>query len=126
MSTSLCNASEIKEGYARGFDLLGDGKDTVFVIHVEGAFYAYVNACPHYRQADRVPLAWGKDKYLNADATHIACAGHGALFEAQTGLCVSGPCKGTSLVRVPIEISSEGRLNLPTTRLTGENNDPTR
>lgn len=126
MSTYLCQTSDLDSGTARGFDLLGDGKDTVFVVNVQGAFHAYVNACPHYDQDDRVPLAWGKDKYLNAAGTHVVCAGHGALFDAQTGECISGPCKGASLVRVPIVISSEGKLRLPTTRLTGDNNDPTR
>lgn len=126
MSTNLFYATDIKDGHARGFDLLDDGKDTVFVVHVQDAFYAYVNACPHYSQAARVPLAWRKDKYLNAAGSHIVCAGHGALFEAQTGFCVSGPCKGASLVRVPIEISSEGKLSLPPRRLTGDSNDPTR
>lgn len=126
MLTTLCRATDIGSGSARGFDLLGDGQDTVFVVNVQGAFHAYVNACPHYEQNARVPLAWAKNKYLNAAGTHIVCAGHGALFDAKTGECISGPCKGASLVGVPIEISSEGVLALTTTRLTGDSNDPTR
>lgn len=126
MSTKLCIASDIENGDARGFDLRGDGKDTIFVVRVEDAYHAYLNACPHYDQSARVPLAWSKNKYLNAAGSHIVCAGHGAYFDAQTGECVGGPCKGSALTRVAIEISSEGWLSLQNKRLTGDENDPTR
>ncbi|MDN8037073.1 Rieske (2Fe-2S) protein [Burkholderia vietnamiensis] len=126
MLTGLCSAIDFASASARGFDLRGDGKDTIFVVNVQGSLHAYVNACPHYEQSARVPLAWARNKYLNAAGTHIVCTGHGALFDAMTGECISGPCKGASLVRVPIEVSSEGVLTLTTTRLTGDSNDPTR
>ena len=51
------------------------------------------DACPHYGDT---PMAWRTDAYLNAARDRIVCASHGAEFEIETGLCVTGAALGQS------------------------------
>jgi len=104
----LCHASELADGRSRGFDPTASGRDTLFVVRRNG-LHAYRNACPHWAETS---MAWRKDAYLNADATRIVCAAHGAQFEIDTGLCLLGPCIGQSLMRVPLITSDDGMLNV--------------
>ncbi len=106
----LCNIAELKEGSSRGFDPLSKGYDTVFVVRQKGGqLYAYKNDCPHHPGS---PLAWKKDAYLSFDGKRIACHGHGAQFEIESGLCLSGPCLGESLQRLSIKQEDNGDLIL--------------
>lgn len=102
----LCHATDVPEGAARGFDPTGRGRDTLFVVR-RGGLYAYRNHCPHWSETS---MAWRKDAFLNADATRIVCAAHGAQFDINTGLCTMGPCIGQSLIRVPVVADGDGML----------------
>lgn len=77
----------------------------------DSGFVAYVDSCPHYRGG--TPMAWRTDAYLNAEGTHLTCYAHGALFEIETGACVSGPCLGRKLTRVPLQEEPDGSLSVP-------------
>ena len=103
----LCHRSELAEGSARGFDPHSHGRDTVFVVRRSG-FHAYRNACPHWEGAS---MPWRKDAYLNADATRIVCSAHGAQFDIGTGVCLTGPCPGQALTRVPLIEAEDGSLH---------------
>jgi nitrite reductase/ring-hydroxylating ferredoxin subunit len=102
----LCQADEIAEGAARGFDLDGEGEDTIFLVRVGGKLSGWRNACPHI---DGAPMAWRRDGYLNAAGNLIVCYAHGAEFRPDTGVCVQGPCYGDRLTPAPIE-EDEGAL----------------
>ena len=97
----LCRLDELADGRSKGFDPLGEGRDTMFVVRRENEVFGYRNACPHY---DFARMAWRKDEYLNADHTRIQCGAHGALFRIEDGLCVIGPCVGEALTPVPLEV----------------------
>jgi len=97
----LCRFDELEDGHSRGFDPLGEGRDTMFVVRRGERLYAYRNLCPHY---DRARMAWRKNEFLNADRTRIMCGAHGALFEIESGDCKIGPCRGQRLTPVPLEI----------------------
>ena len=101
----LCHLDDIPEGAARGFDLKGEGRDSVFVVRKAGEVFAYRDACPHYQGATSLP--WRKNAYLGASRQFIVCAAHGAEFEIDTGLCVHGPCLGESLTNVRIHMSED-------------------
>jgi nitrite reductase/ring-hydroxylating ferredoxin subunit len=103
----LCRASDLPEGRSRGFDPTATGRDTLFVVRRNGV-HAWRNACPHWADT---PMAWRKDAYLNADATRIVCAAHGAQFEIATGLCTLGPCVGQSLTPVALVAADDGMLS---------------
>lgn len=106
--TDLCAASEIEERNAREFSF-GEGRDTFFMIITrrDGQLHAYVNACPHYQLRLNSPN--NPDRLMTLDRDKLKCAHHLALFDPLTGLCVGGPAKGDSLIRVPIEIEN-GRI----------------
>ena len=57
-------------------------------------------------------MAWRKDAFMNADATRIVCAAHGAQFDIATGVCILGPCIGESLRRVRLIELEDGSLNV--------------
>ena len=103
----LFHSDELAEGEVRGFDPVGAGQDTLFVLRHAGRLHAWANACPHLG----VPMAWRRDAYLNASGTHVQCHAHGALFDKTSGLCVQGPCLGQHLKRIPLVSDEAGRVH---------------
>lgn len=96
----LCSAADIADGQAKSFDF-GDGaaRESIFVIRRAGRILAYRNHCPHIGS----PLDWPEGQFFNADASHLLCHTHGALFRPEDGLCVRGPCRGKALTSAPIK-----------------------
>lgn len=108
----LCRLDQVVEGQALGFDPLGRGADSVFVLRSEGQVFAYLNSCPHLA----VPLQYRKDRFLSADGLRIVCYAHGAQFLPHSGECVYGPCLGQSLTGLAWR-EDDGWLWLTTERL---------
>lgn len=97
----LCPAAEIAEAAGKGF-AIGTGRDRreIFVIRKDGVLRGYVNSCPHVGS----PLDIVPDRFFAGDHTHLMCFTHGALFRAEDGYCVRGPCRGLSLDALEIEV----------------------
>ena len=90
----LCDLDDIPDGDSCGLRY----KEHPFIAVRQGEqAYIYYNRCPHLG----VPLEWQPDKFLNTDKTLIQCNTHGALFTIDEGLCVSGPCHGDNLMKIP-------------------------
>lgn len=90
----------IAEGKARNFVLqMKAGRFHGFVVRRGDAVFGYVDRCPHAG----LPLTQRLDDYLTPDGSLIACSWHGALFAAETGACVGGPCMGQALTPWPVE-----------------------
>lgn len=104
----MCRFADLVDGASRGFDPLGEGRDTMFVVRQGAAVHGWRNNCPHI---DGARMGWKRDEFLNGDRSMIACAAHGALFEIDTGVCTIGPCLGQSLTPVPLQIR-EGNVFL--------------
>ena len=102
----ICMMEEVPECEARAFDT-EDG-DTIFITQRDGSFYAYQNVCPHLQ----VELEFLENQFLDQDQEFIQCSTHGALFEVETGLCISGPCQGDTLEKVNIKVHSDGGIYL--------------
>lgn len=102
MITPLCKTDEISDPGARSFEI-GEGRSSIslFVVHKNGSFHAYINSCPH----TGANLDWQENQFLDMDNMFIQCSNHDALFEVDTGECISGPCVGDSLT--PIELVIE-------------------
>ncbi len=97
----LCAIDDIPDGRGKGLTVDGaDGPFEIFVVRNGAAIHAYVNSCPHVG----TPLDWAPDQFMDSTGGFIMCATHGALFEIANGACVSGPCAGARLQRVPIEV----------------------
>ena len=104
IDTHLCTAAELPEGSAKGFEALG-----IFLNRHAGQVHGWLDICPHHGST---PLPWRRDAYLNADASRIVCAAHGAQFEPATGLCTLGPCLGQRLTRVAVHETAAGEIHL--------------
>jgi nitrite reductase/ring-hydroxylating ferredoxin subunit len=96
--TLLCVPAEVQAQAAlRGAACyVAPNGEVYLVVHDAGAYVVFMNRCPH-RQ---LPLDSGGRVFFTADRQWLICANHGAKFEPQTGVCVSGPCAGKRLQRV--------------------------
>ena len=105
----LCHRHDIEDGEAKGFTLgSGDSRCEIFVVREGNALFGYVNSCPHIG----TPLDWVPDQFMSADGSYILCATHGALFEVETGHCISGPCAGLNLKPVGLCVDDKGGVHL--------------
>jgi naringenin degradation protein FdeD len=73
------------------------------LVNDNGRFHAYVNRCRHMP----TPLDFIRDQFVSEDGRYLMCYTHGALYERGTGLCVSGPCQGESLYRLPVSVDQD-------------------
>jgi len=90
VNISLCPISAIDEGEARSFIL---SQTRLFAVKSGGNIHVYINRCPHLG----IQLQWQEHAFLTNEKDFIKCSNHGALFEIDTGLCISGPCRGEKL-----------------------------
>lgn len=97
----ICPLHELADPGAREFTMgEGDWPLRGFVVRSGNAVRAYVNHCPHAG----FPLNWTPDGFLAPDSRLILCSMHGAVFEIETGLCISGPCDGLKLRALPVRV----------------------
>ena len=97
----ICPLHELPDPGAKGFTMGGgDWPLRGFVVRHGRAVRAYVNHCPHAG----FPLNCQPDASLAPQAPLILCAMHSALFEIETGICVSGPCAGLGLRTLPVRV----------------------
>jgi nitrite reductase/ring-hydroxylating ferredoxin subunit len=102
----LCPLADLPEGEALdaiGFPANAPNRAGIFVVRHADGVRAYVNRCPHLG----TPLNWSPDRFLDLERQHIICATHGAVFNVQDGMCISGPCQGDSLESVPAEVRDD-------------------
>jgi len=99
----LCAVDDLADRSSRGF-LVGEGPWPLsgFLVRKGERIHAYLNRCPHVRHR----LNLKPDEFLTSDRTLIVCGSHGALFDIESGYCISGACLGKSLVSIPIEIAA--------------------
>jgi len=99
---AICPVRELADPGAKGFTLgSGDWPLRGFVVRRGATVRAYVNHCPHAG----FPLNWQPDQFLAPRAPLILCVMHGALFDIETGTCVSGPCAGMALRALPVRVA---------------------
>jgi nitrite reductase/ring-hydroxylating ferredoxin subunit len=100
----LCRLGELDACGAKEFAVgEGDWPLRGFVVRYAGRVAAYVNRCPHAGH----PLNLSPDRFLTSEGDLILCNSHGALFAPESGLCVSGPCRGRSLQALPIRVEDD-------------------
>jgi nitrite reductase/ring-hydroxylating ferredoxin subunit len=99
---AICPVHDLADPGAKGFTLgSGDWPLRGFVVRRGEVLRAYVNHCPHAG----FPLNWQPDRFLAPGAPLIRCVMHGALFDIDTGACVSGPCQGKGLRALPLRVA---------------------
>lgn len=110
-ATRLCALDDIDNPGSAAFDV-GDALSgvlgerwagfEVFVVRQGEQLHGYINACPHTSG----PLDWTPGQFLDAEKKRIQCSTHHALFKADDGLCIAGPCIGQSLVPVSLRVEA--------------------
>lgn len=75
-------------------------RQSLIVLRQGARVRAWLNVCPHAGRR----LDWAPGKFLVDKEGRLVCAAHGAVFEMGQGECVDGPCKGSSLVPVPVSL----------------------
>ena len=79
----------------------------------DGEVRAYKNECRHLpmRLDDREPR-----ELWDSSRRYLVCSSHGARYQPSDGLCVSGPCEGSHLKSLPIEVN-DGVVYLDTSKI---------
>jgi len=99
MSFRLCAIRDLEENVGRSFrSPVGE----VILVMRDGQIYAWQNICPHLG----INLEFNPDEFMDCEQHFLLCSNHGALFQVEDGLCVSGPCHGESLMSVSIRMDS--------------------
>jgi nitrite reductase/ring-hydroxylating ferredoxin subunit len=99
----LIALAEIPDGGARETEAIVDGiAESLILVRQGTRATAFLNVCPHAGHR----LDWSPGNFL-FDQGRLVCAVHGACFDRSTGLCVSGPCRGSSLRSVAV-VESDG------------------
>jgi len=99
MSFRLCAVRDLEENAARSFR---SPAGEVILVKRDGQIHAWQNICPHLG----INLEFNPDEFMDCEQHFLLCSNHGALFQVEDGLCVSGPCHGESLLNVSIRIDS--------------------
>lgn len=105
----ICRSEDLPDG-GDGvcFELVGpDGRQSAFVVRWQGRVWGWLNQCRHIP----IELDWNPGKFLDDSGLYLVCASHGALYEPDTGLCVSGPCGGQRLFPLSV-VERDGSIYL--------------
>jgi len=78
-----------------------------FVVRYAGVVYGYLNVCAHRW----VELDWERGKFFDMTNRWLICSSHGALYDPESGLCVSGPSRGERLTTLPV-CERDGEVSL--------------
>jgi nitrite reductase/ring-hydroxylating ferredoxin subunit len=108
---SVCRLEDIK--IESGKEVSIDAADKTFWVMLfnrQGVVLGFFNQCPHQGRA----LNLASDRFLFDKKNQLVCPHHGACFDLQSGMCVSGPCEGNALKPVKVSvIEGEVFVDLP-------------
>ena len=98
----ICALDAIPDGGSKGVTLGKPGGECdIFLVRRGARVFAYVNSCPH----TGATLNFQPDQFMSFDNFYIQCSIHGAQFRIDDGYCVYGPCRGSSLRHIDIEVN---------------------
>jgi nitrite reductase/ring-hydroxylating ferredoxin subunit len=93
--TVICSSDDLAVGGLGVCFEVADENDVwpAFVVRHPQGVAAYINRCAHLS----LELDWDRGNFFDLNQRYLICAAHGALYAADTGECVSGPCNGSGL-----------------------------
>ena len=96
----ICSSAELVDGGdGVRFQVTRQGASLpAFVVRWQQRPFAYINECQH----QSTELDWNAGDFFDESKLYLMCATHGALYQPDNGLCVSGPCFGARLA--PVEV----------------------
>ena len=80
----------------------GDEREAILVREDDEVF-GWLNYCQHFTH---IKLDKGSGAPMRDD--ELVCANHGAMFEADTGMCTYGPCEDAYLQEIDVTVSDGG------------------
>jgi len=98
--TVLCALSDIPD--PGGIAVTAAGARLLLIRHGARVF-AYQDRCPHMG----ISLLWPPRPFAVEGGRFLVCANHNAVFRAEDGVCVHGPCEGERLLPRPVEIAGD-------------------
>ncbi|MCE5234227.1 MAG: Rieske 2Fe-2S domain-containing protein [Mizugakiibacter sp.] len=103
----LCRLDDIPDGGATAVEVDSPSGGFSLILLRDGeAVRAFHNECPHAGRR----LDWAPGKFLLKDRV-LVCAAHGASFDAGSGACLGGPCRGACLAGLPVRVE-DGEVKL--------------
>ena len=107
VSASLIRRADLPTSGIVAVEAVIDGEQEAIIVHChDGSISAWLNVCPH--QGRRLDYAPGK---FLIDKGRLVCAAHGATFRLNDGVCVAGPCRGSSLRAVMVRVGDDDALS---------------
>jgi nitrite reductase/ring-hydroxylating ferredoxin subunit len=105
----VCPSSAIRDReHGMRFRIVGENDVAeAFIVRFRGTLHGYINRCPHV-PADAVTLDEPKGVFFDRLGRFLVCRRHSALFDAASGACVRGPCRGASLSRIDVVENEDG------------------
>jgi nitrite reductase/ring-hydroxylating ferredoxin subunit len=101
VTKTLCRLDAIVDGNALAVDVASSSGGFNLVLLRQGErVFAYHNECPHAGRR----LDWSPGRFL-IDGGFLICAAHGAMFGIESGRCFAGPCIGSGLVPLAVEVA---------------------
>ena len=97
----ICASAALEDsGKGVRFDIEYFGEPApAFVVRYAGCVYGYLNRCAHVA----MELDWREGEFFDLQGRDLICSTHGAVYAADSGRCLGGPCGGKPLVRLRIE-----------------------
>lgn len=97
----VCKSQALLDsGKAVRFDVEYFGERApAFVLRFRGSIYGYLNRCGHLP----MELDWREGEVFDSGGRDLICSTHGALYAADSGKCLGGPCGATPLVSLQVE-----------------------
>ena len=68
----------------------------IFLMKIKNLLFIFI------KKIIRLPI-----DFFDEDKKFIICSTHGALYSPKSGLCVAGPCKGQSLIKLNVSERNE-------------------
>lgn len=97
----ICASAALQEaGRGVRFELDYFGEPApAFVVRAGGRVRGFLNRCAHVA----MELDWREGEFFDLQGRDLICSTHGAVYAADSGRCLGGPCGGKPLVRLRIE-----------------------
>ena len=96
----ICASAALQDG-GKGVrfevDYFGDAAPA-FVVRHAGRVHGYLNRCAHVA----MELDWREAEFFDLQRRDLICSTHGAVYAADSGRCLGGPCAGKPLVRLQV------------------------
>ena len=77
----------------------GDREREAILVRADGEVSGWLNYCRHFTH-----IRLDKGAGARMRDGEIVCTNHGAMFEADTGLCTFGPCEGAYLESIDVAV----------------------